>query len=145
MKLRHIMSILLIILAIGASGCTNSTPATMNNRVASEPFIGTWQNTESYVRIQVFEDHSVIASADNPCNFSQSTFSKNSECVSYVFSKGDWMSGPNQTYGVTLEGDVILKNKGTTAKYWQTQHYQFTYDNTTDSISSDNGAPWKRR
>lgn len=168
-KVIPVISIFLIILAIGATGCTSRT-STPSTRVSSEPFVGTWENTESQVRIQAFENYSIIASADNPCNIS-ALDSSILLCTSYVFIDGNWTYGPNQTYHVEIRGKTTARNPfggpkttryvkyfnepGTDVYYrvirWnattgsQTNYYSFIYNVTTDSIQNQYyGESWVR-
>jgi hypothetical protein len=154
MKLLLIVSISMVIFAIGAAGCT-SPYSSISARVTSEPFIGTWQSPTNQVRFHVFENHSVFVTAENPCNISELPFRGHTgyECTSYVFTDGNWTYGPNQTYNVTLWGNITLYGKPLGSFFSSNQNLKakqiiflyFSYDNATDTIYDDNmDAPLQR-
>lgn len=137
---------IIVIFLIFAAGCTTHliTPR-------ADPFIGTWQNPTNLVRLQIFENHSVFATAEDLCNISEVPFEHDHDlCTSYVFTDGNWMYGPNQTYDVTLLGNISKCGSPTPVFYRcytapQSRYFYFSYDKVTDSISEKNyGAHWQR-
>ena len=154
MKFSSTISILILILVftVVTMGCT-SPGASIFAKTRSEPFVGTWQQTDSNVRFQILENHSVIATSDNPCDFSLLSKGGPYRCTNYTFTEGNWTYSQDDTYNVTLTGNVSLESTGIirtpykSLEMTQISYFNFGYQNETDSLITNWGylkGKWQR-